>query len=337
VSDVDSMSFYEDRFRGWQRLVLDNGMIRVSVLPQKGAGIYELVDVSTGTDALFKAPPEGLRARGAPPRVGAGDVEFLQSYEGGWQPLFPNLGSACMHHDKPMPVHGEAALLPWDWTVTARGGDAIVVSMSVRCTRAPLRLTRVLRLPADSPTLTLEETISNESSYEEQFVWGHHCVLGGDFLEQGCRLTTSARLIKTDAIAWEAETARLEAGTVSAWPNAHGRDGVVVDLRSIPGTEAGSHDDVLLTDLTAGVLEVTNPRLRLVFRLAWDAACFPWIRLWQAFGGARRPPLSGSYALGVEPWSAGENLEHAIRNGTACRVPGMGHVTTTISASLASA
>ena len=112
-------------------------------------------------------------------------------------------------------------------------------------------------------------------------------------------------------------TARLEPGRREPWPFAPLRAGGTVDLREVPGPETGSHDDLYVTDLDAGWLAVSNPRLELTFRLEWDHALFGWIVLWQPYGGAVAPPLAGSYALGIEPWTSMLDLEQAVAAGAA--------------------
>jgi hypothetical protein len=114
------------------------------------------------------------------------------------------------------------------------------------------------------------------------------------------------------------------------------RDGAVTDLSHIPGPEAGSHDDVLLTGLDGGWAELANPALGLGFRLEWDPAVFRWIISWQPFGGTRAMPLRGAYALGVEPWTSGGNLEAALASGEAVELPGGGQLETTVSAAITS-
>ena len=60
---------------------------------------------------------------------------------------------------------------------------------------------------------------------------------------------------------------------------------------------------------------MTNPRLGLTFRLEWEPSELAWVTVWQAYGGADAPPLTGSYALGVEPWTSRHNLEGAVEAG----------------------
>ncbi len=116
------------------------------------------------------------------------------------------------------------------------------------------------------------------------------------------------------------DTARLEPGQRSAWPDARLRAGGTVDLREIPGPETDSHDDTFLTDLAAGSLRVTNPALGRALRLDWDPAVFRWIIAWQPFGGAKAMPLTGSYALGIEPWVAQGSLAAAAASGNALQI-----------------
>ncbi len=75
------------------------------------------------------------------------------------------------------------------------------------------------------------------------------------------------------------------------------------DLTRIPGPQIHSHDDVFLTDIDQGVLQVDNPRLGLRFWLDWNAALFGCVVNWQPYGGSDMPPLTGIYGVGIEPWA----------------------------------
>lgn len=318
---------------GWQSLVLENDELRVVVLPEKGADIYGLVHVGTGIDVLFKGP-WGLQPPGAPPLEGSGDDEFMWNYEGGWQELFPNVNEACVYRGNRIPFHGEAASLPWDYDVVQDEGDEVAVLLWARCRQTPFRLERLMRLRRGVPELILEGTVVNESDEPAHFVWGQHCVLGPPFLEPGCRLELPARTIVTPRVLWEPETARLAPGQREPWPHARLRSGETVDLSEVPGPEAESHDDLFVTDLEAGWLSVRKPHPALTFRLEWDPAVFRWVVLWQPYGGARAKPLSGSYALGVEPWTSRLTLEEAVGAGEAIELAGGGQFETAVRARL---
>jgi galactose mutarotase-like enzyme len=318
---------------GWRSVVLENDDLRVVVLPDKGAEIHQIVDLRSGTEILFRGS-WGLQPPGAPPLPGSGEDPFMWNYAGGWQELFPSVNEACAYRGRQIPFHGEVASLPWQHEVLESDGSDVQVRFRVRSREAPFLLERVLRLRDGEATLAIEGTVVNESSEDAHFVWGHHCVVGPPFLEAGCRLELPAHTIVTSPELWEHETARLEPGRREPWPLAPLRAGGTVDLRDVPGPETRSHDDLYVTDFDAGWLAVTNPRLDLTFRLEWDHTLFRWLVLWQPYGGAVAPPLTGSYALGIEPWTSMLNLERAVAAGAATGLPAGASLTTSLRAQL---
>ena len=317
---------------GWGSVVLENEYLRAVVLPDKGADIYELVHLETGTDVLFKAP-WGLQPPGAQPLEGSGDDEFLWNYEGGWQELFPSVNEACTYRGKRIPFHGEVASLAWAYEVEDET-DAVALRLWTRCRQTSFVLERRMCLRRGVPELVIEGSVLNEGDEPAHFVWGHHCVVGPPFLESGCHLDAPARTIVTSPEIWEPETARLAPGQMEPWPHARLRSGGTVDLRDVPGPDAGSHDDLYLTNLEDGWLTVRNPRLSLSFRLEWDPVLFGWVVLWQPYGGALAKPLAGSYALGVEPWTSRLTLEQAAEAGEAIELAVGARLETTVRARL---
>jgi galactose mutarotase-like enzyme len=326
----DACRFSRGERRGWETLTLENGALRVTVLPGKGADIVELARIDSGVNALFEAP-WGLQPPGTPPRDGSDGHGFLENYEGGWQSLFPSAGDPCSYGGEPIPFHGEAATLPWDVLDADADADGVQARLSVRCRRTPFTLERTLVLAAGADVLEVEETATNESSREAHLVWGHHVVVGPPFLGAGCALRAPVRTIVTIPELWE-DTARLEPGQRSDWPHGRLRTGGTVDLGEVPGEEAGSHDDVYLTDLEDGWVAVENPRQGLAFRLDFDASLFRWLISWQAYGGAHAMPLGGSYALGIEPWTTRLPLEQAVEAGEAIALGPGERLSTTVRA-----
>jgi hypothetical protein len=289
-------------------VVVAGDELEVTVLPDKGAEIHSLVHRPSGTELLFQAP-WGLQPPDAPPRDGAGGHPFLERYAGGWQELFPSANDPTEYRGESIPFHGEVANLPWDCEPDGDGLRCVV-----RCKQTPFRLERMMRIQGGA--LVLDERVTNESEEPAHFVWGHHVVLGPPFVEGGCVLEIPAGTIETIAEMWE-ETARLEPGQREPWPTARLRGGGHVDLSEVPGPEAASHDDVYVTDLDDGWASVTSPRLSLRFRIDFDPGVFRWVIVWQPYGGAHAMPLTGAYALGVEPWVSRLPLGEAVAAGKA--------------------
>ncbi len=298
---------------GHLALHLENERLKVGVLPGKGADIFELVYLGPdrpGPIQLLMQAPWGLKPPGNGPQN-----DFLDNYEGGWHELFPNANDACSYRGQEIPFHGEVALQPWQFESAANS-----LRLWVECRRTPFRLEREMFLPSGESRLIVREKVTNIGAESCDFVWGHHITLGGDFLEQGCRLEVPARAVHTAEALFEPLTARLQPGQQSHWPWAASRQGSSVDLREIPGPAARSHDDVILGGLQRGFYKVTNPRLKLSFTLEWDASIFPWLMFWQPYGGADLPPLTGLYGVGLEPWVSRYPLAKAVEAGQARRL-----------------
>jgi galactose mutarotase-like enzyme len=289
---------------------LENEYLKISILPEKGADLFEFIYKPKGIDFLYKTSP-GLQPPGNHP-----PVDVIENYEGGWQELFPNTGDACQYQGVHLPIHGEAALLPWDYTVVRDDADETRLLFTVQTRLLPFRLERQMTVQKGRPTLVIEEQVTNLSDVSLDFVWGHHLVLGGTFLEDGCRYQAPARTILVPDHQKQAAHARLAPGQKQPWPYALGRlSGTPVDLRDIPGPEIHSHDDVFLTDLERGEASIMNPRLGLVFSLNWDVTTFGCLVMWQPYGGLDVPPWAGSYGVGMEPWTTCSNLEGAVNAG----------------------
>ena len=301
----------EDRINGHRVLRLESDILKIAILPDKGADIYAFVHNPSGVGFLLETPA-GLMPPGEQP-----PSTFLENYEGAWQELFPSTGAGCNVQSEEIPMHGEVALLPWKVVVEREDEDEISVRFSIRCRRTPFRLERLMRLRRGISALEIEGRVTNEGNAAAPYVWGHHVVLGGTFLESGCQIKIPARTLHTPDASRQDETARLAPDQQTSWPVARGRlSDEPIDLSYVPGPEVRSRDDAFLTDLTEGRIAVTNPRLGLQFALDWDVAVFSTVVLWQAYG-ADSETLGGTYGLGIEPWVSRYNLEQAIRHGEA--------------------
>jgi galactose mutarotase-like enzyme len=316
---------------GWRSLTLANDEIRVVVLPDKGADVCSFVDLRTGVELLFQAP-WGLQPPGSAAREGAERLGFLANYEGGWQELLPNTNDPCTVNGVDHPYHGEVATRPWTAEIVT-DDERATVHLSIDGAVLPLRLERRLRVEPGRASLVVDETVTNLSADEVTFAWGHHLVLGAPLVGSGARLTVPCTTVVTPDELWE-DTARLEPSQTSPWPMARLRAGGTADLSVVPGPELGAHDDVYLTGLREGVARLWNPALGLGFQLDFDPLVYRWLISWQPFGGARTLPLAGAYALGLEPWTSGGNLEKSIADGQALTLAAGGVLTTHLTATV---
>jgi len=308
-----------ERLHGWQAVVLENERIRVVVLPEKGCDIYSLVARQHDIDLLWKAP-WGLRPPGFTSALAHGtEAAWMDQYEGGWQVIFPNGGTACTYAGAPLGFHGEASVSPWTYAMSTGVDGSPELSFELRCVRSPFRLRRRMALEADRPVLRIWEEVTNEGANALPYMWGHHPAYGSPFLDEGCLLDIPAASYEADADQGPGSS-WLAPGVRSAWPQVARPEGGTVDLRCIPGPDAHVANLGYPLDLAEGWYALRNPARHLGIGLVWPREVFPYLWLWQEFCGSPGYPWYGSaYVMGVEPHSSypGRGLAQAIARGTA--------------------
>lgn len=325
----------EHIFRGLRMLVLENDKLRISVLLDKGADIYEFQYKPRGVDFMWRSPnplrdprtfvPSGPRDGGA----------FADYYHGGWQEIFPTGGMQTDYMGTRMGQHGEVSLIPWNCRIIEDGPDQVAALLWTRTCRSPFLVERVMRLKADSSALFIEERIVNEGGEELPYMWGHHPAIGGPFLDETCRIDAPAKKVVVQSPLID-ECSRLEAGAVfESFPIVKDRDGKDFDLSKIPSRNSGTAEMCYLTNLAAGWCAVTSRRLKTGFALSWDKDVFPVIWLWEVFGGLKGYPWYGNtYNIAMEPWTSWPGgLHNAEKNGMVPRIGAGCELRTTLTAS----
>ena len=92
--------------RGYKAVTLENEILSVTVLPDKGADIYSLLYKPRNMDVLWKSP-WGLKLPGTGVfTAGTTEEAWLEYYGGGWQEIFPNGGDACVYKGCHLNFHG---------------------------------------------------------------------------------------------------------------------------------------------------------------------------------------------------------------------------------------
>jgi hypothetical protein len=274
----------------WAAVRLENDAVRVTLLPEKGCDILELVDRRTGTDVLFKAPwGYGRRPVHSPSSLAA----WIESYPGGWQVMLPNAGDAAVENGVEWGFHGEAGMV--EWRIDELDSRAAVFSTSL--ITAPLEVVRNVSLELN--VLHVEERVTNLGGDPIEVMWGHHPTFGAPFLGPGCVIETSARTFTADD---RAPGAGLAAGARSAWPHARLVDGGEIDLSVIPGDEDRRAVLGYLGDFDEGSYRIVNRQLGLAVEIRWPLDLFPTAWFWQELDDSPGYPwYRRAYATALEP------------------------------------
>jgi hypothetical protein len=319
-------------YRGLRTVILENAYLRVTVLADKGGDIASLVHKPTDIDFLWQSPT-GIRDPGVQSSLGgSADAAWLSTYEGGWQSIFPNGGWASSYGGVDLGLHDESAVLPWHARVVDSGGDQATVELTAERVRTPLTAVRRLTLHRDSPTLVVEETITNSAAHAFPISYGQHIVFGPPFLSPACRIDLPGASVHVHPEPLD-DSATLPPDARSTWPAVTRQDGSNRDLRLVPGPDAGTTDLMYLGDLADGWYAVTNTDLGVGLAVQFPADLYRYIWQWEVYGGNPGFPWWGrTYSLGLEPFTSAttQGLAHAIDDGSALWVEPGGSVQSTV-------
>ena len=302
-------------YKGLRTVSLENELLRVSVLADKGSDIFEFLYKPLDVDFMWRSP-RGVRD---PARFVATDHHrasaFLDYYEGGWQDCLPSGGNPGEYQGLPFGAHGETPTIPWEYRIVEDSPERVAVQFWVRTYRTPLYVEKTLTLERDRGVLNLEEMIVNEGRVPIDLMWGQHPALGAPFLDETCTIDLPGARVHCNSLT---PNSRFASG-VHDWPMVPGQDGCVIDLRQVASVEADTSDTLFLDHLQEGWYAVTNTSRQVGFAMAWPLEVFPALWFWQVYGGAYTAPWYGrTYNIALEPFSTVQpTVAEAIQDGSA--------------------
>ena len=308
-------------YKGMRTLFMENEVIRVGLLLDKGADIFQWIYKPTDTDFLWRSPNGLARPDRFTPTTASSSGAFLDSYHGGWQEIFPG-GGPVEYHGAELGLHGEVTSLGWDAEILEDSPERIVVRLAVRCVRTPFRLERTLRIEKGLPALFIDEALTNLSPEPQEFMWGHHPAFGAPFLHEGVRLFVPAAKAQAHSPQF-LPSSRLQPGQEFSWPLAS-VDGQPLDLSVVQGPQGGFGELIYLKELSAGWYALLDPQKQIGFGLAWQKEVFPYLWFWLVYGKAPGYPwYDRAYVVALEPWTGiPNNLNQAIQLGNQTQLKG---------------
>lgn len=323
----------EHVFRGLRALVMENELIRVTVLLDKGSDIYEFLYKKTDTDFMWRSPNPVRDPRAFEPTSMRADGSFMDYYHGGWQEIFPGCGARYSYKGAEIGQHGEVSTIPWNCRIATDSPEEIESVLTVRTYRTPFYIEKKLRMVSGVAALFISETVVNEGREEMDFMWGHHPALGYPFIDETCRIDVPAT--KVEVHAESGVTSRLKPGaSFESFPIIKDKEGRDFDLSAVPSDEAATAEMCYLMGLREGWFAATNQGKKIGFGMSWDKEVFPVVWLWEVFGGGFGYPWYGrTYNLALEPmtsWPGG--MANALARGTTRKIGPLESISTSLTA-----
>ncbi len=304
-------------YRGMRVAFLENDLVRVGVLVDKGADIFEFTYKPLDLDFMWQSPIPMRRPFVATSALPEG--AFHDYYYGGWQEVLPSAGWASEPYlGTYQGLHGEVSLLPFEAHIAQDTPDAVELRTSVRLYRSPLSLERTMRLERGRAALFIRERLTNEAPVEFAIMWGHHPAFGEPFVDDSCVVHTPAS--KVEVMDYHPNGLWQPGGDYDFPMVPDRRTGQLRDITQVLPRHTGTVDVVFFKGLAEGWYGLTNRRLKVGFGMAWDRELFRYLWMWQVYGGHTDYPWYGrTYNCALEPFTGypPAGIRRAIDNGTA--------------------
>ena len=278
--------------QGNQGIILENSQIRVTVLPEIGAKVFEFFDKRSSKDLLFHHPRVEIRL----PVFGANVDNW---WTGGIDDAFPT-GQPATVNGEEIPFLGEVWSMPWK----VEKLSPTSVKLSRMGVITPFLLEKILTLAEDSHFLEVSYSVTNIGTAPFPYIWGIHPAFP---------ISTQTRLHVPATKCWYVDgtgpvgtsVAFREGNQAESWP--------IKSLTELSSKDSLSWEYYYLSDLSQGWMAITDADADTGFGMTFDLKVFPNVHIWMVNGGWR-----GIRTIAVEPWSAmPAGLDHAITAGTA--------------------
>ena len=285
-------------YRGLRTLILENELIKLTILVDYGAKIHELIHKPSGRDFLYHNPRVEVRA----PVFG---VNVDNWWTGGIDECIPT-GHPCTYKGEEYPYLGEVWSLPWYYQILDRGPDTVSVHLWRPAIISPLLVEKWVSLRAGEKIVYFHHKISNLSQTNFEFIWGIH---------PGFQISSQHRIdipAKKVVIEESFPDNRLgSSGSTYLWPFAQDKEGRKVDMRKISSEKVQTYDFHYAVELTDGWLALTDTASREGIGIIFPKDIFKVIWMWLVYGGWR-----GLYCAAIEIWTGyPAKLSEAVERG----------------------
>jgi len=308
-------------FKGMRSLILENELVRITILVDKGTDIVEFRYKPLDLDPMLFLPG-GIRNPKHDTPSAYTDEPFHDYYSGGWNDILPSGGPPSSYKGAVFGQHGEVSLIPWEYALLEDSPARVSVRCWTRTVRTPFFVDKTYTLEAGRATLAISESVTNEGGETVPLTWGQHVAFGRPFLDEGAVIDVPAKRFAVHDAMPGYEPRRFEPGAECDWPHAPAAAGSIDDASLVPAYgEKEAQVMAYILDLEDGWYAVTNQARQVGFALRFDKTLYPHIWYWQQLGSVSKgyPWWSGNHCAALEPFSyyPGGGLGEAVAHGTA--------------------
>jgi len=269
---MDELAFTTgSNLNGLKTIVVENRSLRIVVLPEVGAKIWQIAYKPLDVEILWNNPC-------VPAARHAIDVPYDDVWSGGWDELFPNDEPAQVNGHM-LPDHGEL----WTGNFHAEPfeqGDAVGVYLRLKTPISNFLVERTLLLRGDSAAFEVQYRFTNQGSQAFPFLWKLHPAFA---VSANHRIDFPPMAVLREP---EFPGTLGDAPPIFPWPHAPLGD-TALDLRQVPGVDSRAVHFFYGTGLVTGWCGITNRANGLGCALRFDPDVLSSCWLFATHGGWR--------------------------------------------------
>lgn len=257
--------------QGLRTILIENRCLKIAVLPEAGAKIWQITYKPLNADLLWNNP-------GVSPARQPLHASYDDTWSGGWDELFPNDEAADLQ-GMVLPDHGELWTREWH-TEMIKEESSVVVQLRTTTPISNYLAEKTLLLRPQSANLQVRYRLTNQGASDFPFLFKLHPAFA---------VSPSHRIdFPPMAVLLEPEfPGTLEgAPPIFPWPHAS-LDGSTVDLRCVPDASSRTVHFFYGMGFVSGWCGVTNQASRLAAALRFDPEFFPSCWMFASHGGWR--------------------------------------------------
>lgn len=297
---------YPSVYRNQESIVLENELLKVTLVPGVGGKIASLIYKPRNSELLWQNSEEEFVQSEY-------DSSFAEGDMSGIDDMFPTIDE-CFYPDGPwkgtrLPDHGEVWALPWNSHLNNQE-----VTLSVLGVRIPYKLSKKIKLIGNK--LDLSYNLENLSPFSFKFIWALHPLFKMDEYTRIILPESVKQVINVGST-----SSRLGGyGSTHLWPITKDNSGAVYDMSRISPPEKGSYEKYYVVGPTPeDWCALFNERSKLETRIKFTKEKVPYLGVWVNEGA-----YHGQYNVAPEPCTgAFDRVDTAANWGAVSTVAGM--------------
>ncbi len=231
--------------RTYRLIVLENKYLKLSVMPQLGGRLYEVIYKPTGNDELYRNPV----------------IKPSTFGERGWW-----LAVGGMEWAAPTEEHGLMEYLPWDATVARNSDGGATATMSATDARTGLKVTGSITLSPEESSYRVQEQIENHTAQQQSAQLWTNAMLTPGGTNQASPDTRFILPTSRFVVHSTSDSALPAPHVAVTWPNYGGRD--LSDMSTwrgwlggfaLPGADRGTFAAVYNPQADEGMVKTFKP------------------------------------------------------------------------------